>query len=97
MSYPNMNSSGSTSPGVDAETAVQSDTVNLATTASAGVPSQPYCYRGIWVGGAGNVKVRTLKGNDVVFASVPAGTLLPIACVRVFSTLTTATSLVGIL
>lgn len=90
-----MNNSGNTAPCQDAETAVQSDTLNLATLASGGVPSKAYCYRALYVSGAGDVKVVTIGGSTVVFAAVPAGTILPVACVRVFSTGTTATGLVG--
>lgn len=31
----------------------------------------------LYVGGAGNVVVKTEKGTTVTFASVPAGTILP--------------------
>jgi len=90
-----LNNSGNTAPCQDAETAVQSDTTNLATLASGGVPSKPYCYRALYVGGAGDVKVVTVGGSTITFSSVPAGTILPVAVVRVFSAGTTATSLVG--
>lgn len=90
-----LNNSGNTAPCQDAEPAVQNDTTNLATLASGGVPSKPYCYRALYVGGAGDVKVVTVGGSTVTFTGVPAGTILPVTVVRVFSTLTTATSLVG--
>jgi hypothetical protein len=53
--------------------------------------------RGLWVGGAGDVKVDMHGGDSaVVFPSVPAGTLLPLAVTRVYSSGTTATNIVGV-
>lgn len=52
--------------------------------------------RGIYVGGAGAVAAVTEGGTAVTFAAVPAGTILPIRAIRVNSTNTTATSLVGL-
>lgn len=53
--------------------------------------------RGLYVGGAGDVKC-LLVGDTVavVFVAVPAGTLLPIRVKQIFSTGTTATSLLGL-
>lgn len=51
----------------------------------------------LYVGGAGDVAI--LADGDtaaVTLSSVPAGTILPIACNKVMSTNTTATSLVGL-
>lgn len=50
----------------------------------------------LWVGGAGNVKVKTAFGNDLTLTGVAAGTLLPIAVQKVYDTDTTATAIVGI-
>ena len=54
--------------------------------------------RGLYVGGAGDVAV--LMADDpstaVTFSSVPAGTLLPIACKKIMSTNTTATNMVAL-
>ena len=52
--------------------------------------------RALWVGGAGNIVVRMLDGNTVTFIAVNAGQLLPIQVDLVKSTLTTATSIVGL-
>lgn len=52
--------------------------------------------RALWVGGAGNLTLDFADGqNNVVIAGVPAGTLLPIAPLRV-KTATTATSIVAL-
>lgn len=52
--------------------------------------------RALWVGGAGNVKLTTPGGSTITLVAVPAGTILPIRAKVVFSTLTTATSIVAI-
>lgn len=62
----------------------KSDTANLAT------PSVVY------VGGTGNVKVTTAQGDTVTFVGVPAGFVIPVQVLRVWSTDTTATNMVAI-
>jgi hypothetical protein len=53
--------------------------------------------RALWVGGTGAVSVSTgLTGAGVVFASVPTGSILPVACRRVLSTGTDATLIVAL-
>lgn len=49
------------------------------------------CY--LYVGGAGNISVITIGGDQITFNSVPAGTVLPIQVRQVRSTSTTATLL----
>lgn len=51
--------------------------------------------RALWVGGAGNVRVTTVQGDDVLFSGVAAGTVLPVSVKRVWSTNTTATLLIA--
>ena len=67
-----------------AETASQSDTVNLAS------PSV------IYVGGAGTVKVTTAQGDTATFVGLGAGQIIPVQVIRVWSSVTTATSLLRI-
>jgi hypothetical protein len=55
-----------------------------------------YQVRAIYVGGAGNVVVITPSGAVVTFSGVPAGSVLPVRAVRVNSTDTTATNMVGL-
>lgn len=51
----------------------------------------------LYVGGAGNIKVDMENGDSAVtFVGVAAGTVLPIRVSRVYSTDTTATSIVGL-
>jgi hypothetical protein len=45
----------------------------------------------LFIGGAGNVAVTTLGGDDVIFNAVPVGTILAVQVLRVKSTGTTAT------
>ncbi len=52
--------------------------------------------RAIYIGGAGNVVITTVAGNDVTFSGLPAGMILPVRAKRVKATGTTATGLVGL-
>jgi hypothetical protein len=45
----------------------------------------------LFVGGAGNVAVTTIGGDDVTFNAVPVGTILPVQVIALKSTGTTAT------
>ena len=49
--------------------------------------------RALWIGGAGNVRVKTWGGQTVTIVGVAAGSLLPIVVQCVFSTSTTATNI----
>ena len=51
---------------------------------------------GIYVGGTGNVAVVLPSGTAVTFIGVPAGTIIPVRCIRVNNTNTTATSMVAL-
>ena len=55
-----------------------------------------YATRAVWVGGAGDLKVTMLGGDTITLVGVPAGCLIPIRVSRVWSTGTTATSIVGL-
>lgn len=50
--------------------------------------------RALYVGGAGNVVVVGKDGVAVTFTGVPAGSILPVECIRVNATNTTATNIV---
>lgn len=49
----------------------------------------------IYCGGTGDIKVRTVCGNDVTYVGVPTGTFLPVQVIRVFDTGTSATGLIA--
>lgn len=54
-------------------------------------------FRGVYVGNGGDVKIRDAGGNDLTFKNVPAGYILPIVVVRVWTTGTTSTTgLIGL-
>jgi hypothetical protein len=73
-------------PARDAFAVSPSDTVNFASI-----------VRGLYIGAAGDVVIVTPPGTAVTFASVPAGTVLPVQAIRVNQTLTNASSIVGLL
>lgn len=61
-------------------------------------PSDPLdnISKALWVGGEGNVAVRLVDDdNDVTFASVPAGSILPIRASHVRDT-TSATNIINL-
>ena len=51
----------------------------------------------VYVGGAGDVAVRTIRQTVITFSGMAAGTVLPVRCDMVMSTNTTATNLVGLI
>lgn len=50
----------------------------------------------LYVGGAGNVGVTTIGGDDVTFYNVPAGTFLPVQVTRVGSATSSATDIIAL-
>lgn len=68
------------------------DTASSITTSD----TAPNVFTRIYVGGAGNLKVTTERGDVVTFSAVPVGTVLPIRTSLVWATGTTATNLVGL-
>lgn len=58
--------------------------------------STPVDFRALYVGGAGDVAVRTRNGQTVTFKGVGAGTILPVQVERVMSANTTATDILGL-
>lgn len=62
-----------------------SDSSDLAVSADA-----------LFVGGAGDVQVDTVNGDNVTFTGLSAGQVLPVKVARVYSTNTTATEIIGL-
>lgn len=69
-----------------------------ATRAATVTPSDtaPNTYAALYVGGGGNVAVRTEGGDAVTFSNVVAGSILPVRVNLVKSTSTTATNIIGL-
>lgn len=72
-------------PAQGATLLTPSDSADLA------IPS-----RGLYVGGTGNVKVTMRGGDTLLFTGLAAGVIHPISVVRVWSTTTTATSIIAV-
>jgi len=73
-------------PGYDAVAVTPSDTAQI----------EP--CRGLYIGGAGDVKVQMASGTGtaVTFAGLLAGSILPVQVQLVYSTDTTATNIVAL-
>jgi hypothetical protein len=50
----------------------------------------------LYIGGAGNVKVETVGGDEVTFVGINTGTFLPVQVVKVFATGTSATNVLAL-
>lgn len=51
---------------------------------------------GLYIGAGGDVAVVLPSGTAIVFVGVPTGTFLPVRCIRVNATSTTAASIVAL-
>lgn len=56
----------------------------------------PWLTRGLYIGGDGDVVAVRADGVAVTFTGVLAGSILPVSCIRVNSTSTTATAIVAL-
>lgn len=81
----NGHSSGLDSPASGHYDITPDDTTNFTTA-----------FRAVYIGVGGNVVVVSLDGTAVTYVGVPSGSILPVRGIRINSTLTTATSLVGL-
>ena len=50
----------------------------------------------LYIGTAGNLKVRTVAGDDVTFQGVSTGTFFPVNVVKVFATGTSADNIIAL-
>lgn len=73
---------------------VPSDTANIPSVSTADGTGNNGCV--LYVGVAGDVKVKTVGGDDVVFTGVLAGSFIPVQVLRVFATGTKATNIVAL-
>jgi hypothetical protein len=81
---PSYRTADATVSAYDASAVTPSDSTDLLPT------------RGLYIGGAGNIKVDMALGNTVTFNGLLAGTVLPVQVVKVYSTDTTATDIVAL-
>jgi len=73
---------------------VASDTVNIPSVSDENGKGNKGCV--LYVGSGGDLKVLTAGGDTVTFAGVPTGSFIPVQVLRVFSTDTTASSIVAL-
>ena len=64
--------------------AAKSNTVNL-----------PSVTRGIYIGSTGNMKIMLYNGDIVTMKNIQDGSFFPLRALRVYTTGTTATSIIG--
>jgi len=85
-------------PAIDNFARVQSTTSDPATNAVVVTPSDSTdltnVSRALYVGTTGNIKVTMQDSGTVLFTAVPAGAVLPIRVTRVWSTTTTASTII---
>ena len=84
-SNPSYRTADATAPAHTANAVTKSDSTTFNPT------------RGVYVGGAGNIKVdMAYSGTAITFTGVLAGSVLPIQVTRIYSTGTTATDMVAL-
>ncbi len=71
-----------------------SDTLEIPSIASENGRGNNGCI--LYIGLAGNLKVKTAGGDTVVFTGVPTGTFLPVQVLQVYATGTTAGSIIAL-
>lgn len=52
--------------------------------------------RALWIASSGNLTVTTTGGDKITLTAIPDSTLLPVACIRVWSTGTTCGGIVAL-
>jgi hypothetical protein len=57
-------------------------------------PSGPFV--GFYVGGSGDVKVTTLRGQNITLPAVQGGMVIHLAILRVWNSTTSATGIIGL-
>jgi hypothetical protein len=74
-----------TSPPEDAAPVAPNDSAELT-----------HVTRALYVGSAGDVRLRMLGGGEVTLKGLTQGSLIPIRAVQIYATGTTASALVGL-
>lgn len=70
-----------------------SDTDNILSVSTQNGSGNNGCV--LYVGGYGDVKVRTVGGDDITFVGVNGGTFMPVQVIKVYATGTDATDMVA--
>jgi hypothetical protein len=52
--------------------------------------------KAIYVGGEGDLRIKTVRGTTLTFIGLPAGSILPVATAQVLDTGTNATALIAL-
>ena len=72
-----------------------SDTVDIPSISTdPGASKNNGCV--LYIGAGGTLRVLTVGGDDVTFAGINSGTFIPVQVLRVFSTGTTASSIIAL-
>ena len=73
---------------------IPSDTLNIPSVSTENGRGNNGCV--LYVGIAGDLRVLTAGGDDIVFEAFPAGTFLPVNVVKVFLTGTGASGIIAL-
>ena len=73
------------------------DRQGIASDAFAITPSDSTVIKAqaLWIGGAGNVAVKTENGTTLTFTGAQAGSIIPVRVSQVLATNTTASAIAG--
>ncbi len=71
-----------------------SNTVNIPSVSTQDGSGNNGCV--LYIGGAGNIRVTTAGGDDVIFYGILAGSFLPVQVIKVWSSDTSATNIVAL-
>lgn len=74
----------------------QIESVRIAAAVTPNDSTVIQATRGLYFGGAGNVKVTMADGGDITLTNITAGIIHPISVTKVHSTATTATSIIAV-
>ena len=77
-------------------TALDSPAANFYAITPHDSNNETKAFRGLYIGVAGNVVIVTLGGTAITFKGAAAGSVIPVRGLRVNSTNTTATDMVGL-
>jgi len=71
-----------------------SNTVNIPSVSTQDGSGNNGCV--LYIGGAGNIRVTTAGGDDVIFYGILAGSFLPVQVIKVWASDTSVTNVVAL-